>query len=105
MRFYLDVGFCALMQRLFEQLLAGGEDFVICMLADSSPWVGKDWLLSEIFVITDAAIAEMLEAQEALAEAVAHELVDWELVRELEVMSLVSLLTKRQVTRQSSRTV
>lgn len=87
MRFFLDVGFCILMQGYWEQLLASGEDFIICMLADSSPRVGKDWLLSEIFVITDAAIAEILEAQEALAEAFACELVDWEHVRELEVMS------------------
>ncbi len=84
MRFYLDCGFCLLMQGFWELLLEGGDDFIICMLADSSPRVGKDWLLAELFVITDSAIARLLEVQEALVQAFACEHVDWERVRELE---------------------
>ena len=84
MRFCLDCGFCLLMQGFWEQLLEGGDDFIICMLADSSPRVGKDWLLAELFWITDSAIARLLEVQEALVQAFACELVDWERVRELE---------------------
>ena len=84
MRFYLDCGLCLLMQAFWELLLEGGDDFIICMLADSSPRVGKDWLLAELFVITDSAIARLLEVQEALVQAFACEHVDWERVRELE---------------------
>ena len=108
MRFYLDCGFCLLMQGFWELLLEGGDDFIICMLADSSPRVGKDWLLAELFVITDSAIARLLEVQEALVQAFACEHVDWERVRELEAhahhqLNKTTTTTTSNMNRQSWR--
>ena len=85
MRFYLDCGICILMRGYWEQLLAGVDAFMICMLADSSPRVGKDWLLAEVFVISDSAIIRLHVVQKALIQAFACEPVDWGCVRELEV--------------------
>ena len=74
------------MQDFWEKLVAGSEDFIICLLADSSPRVGKEWLLAELFVITDASIAKLLEVQDELAATFASEIVDWVRVEQLEAL-------------------
>ena len=87
MRFSVDAGFCLLMRQWWDKLLAlaeSGVDFIICLLADSSPRVGKDWLLSEVFVCTDDEIAEFLETQGKLKALLQSDPVDWPAVQALE---------------------
>ena len=47
--------------------LASG-DFALCMLADSSPRGGKDWLLSEVYMVRHSDMAALVEAQDEIVE-------------------------------------
>ena len=87
MRFVLDAGLASMMKGLWAKLLEAADnednDFVIFMLADSSPRVGKDWLLCEIYFITDKDIAEFFIVKDKLKEAWLND--DKDLVEELQM--------------------
>ena len=48
-RFKLDMALTLQMRKHFASL---GPDLLICLLADSSPRAGREWLFSELFIIS-----------------------------------------------------
>ena len=55
------------MSDLYQQLLEAadiGEELVLYMLCDSSPRGGRDWLLSEVFIVSATGLERLVELQD-----------------------------------------
>ena len=66
-RLRLDAALARTVAAYWTSALASG-DFALCMLADSSPRGGKDWLLSEVYMVRHSDMAALAEAQDEIAE-------------------------------------
>ena len=91
-RLSMDVAFMKICRSYVAKLLSDfdlwGQDFVVYMLADSSPRGGRDWLMAEMYVITDAALLSLCQLQgEILRLRAERELDDEEAKDELRRLS------------------
>lgn len=65
-RLTLDAGFALCVQRRLHTLLESGEPFAVYLLADSSPRAGKEWLLSEYYLVKQSDALAFCDAQDRL---------------------------------------
>ena len=54
------------MHQYVSDLVSSGDEYVVCFLADSSPRVGREWMLSEWYVISASKMELFLLCMEEL---------------------------------------
>ena len=101
-RFHFDAAFCDLMKDAIEPMLKTAGDgsmldsFTTYMLADSSPRVGKEWLLSEVFIIDNVHLRSFVsKCLEIRAMHLELEEVDHD--READVMKELRAMLKHHI--------
>ena len=86
-RFHLDAGLAILTRRWFASMMAralGGSDDITCFfLVDSSPRVGREWCLMELYIIFDSQLNAFFECMDRIKLMYANDNVDSILEKEL----------------------
>ena len=67
-RFTLDTAYTWLVRRRLRDWINAGVKFVVCMLWDSSPRKGREWLLGEAYIIREDHLEQFESAMMDLAE-------------------------------------